>query len=86
MNMAALYSWTDSQCGVYCCCTDPDERSLVDHTYQAFREYLPKGVMLRDVLNGFAQVLATTPHDQAKFFFDFFDEDASGELSSGEVM
>ena len=45
--------------------------------YQEFESESKKGtgtgrVMLRDILNGFAQVLATTASDQASFFFDYY--------------
>lgn len=51
--------------------------SLIDLVYQEFESQSKKGtgtgrVMLRDILNGFAQVLATTPSDQASFFFDYY--------------
>jgi len=52
--------------------------SLIDMVYQEFdatskaNSDTNKGrVMLRDILNGFAQVLATTASDQASFFFDY---------------
>ena len=45
--------------------------------YQEFESESKTGtgtgrVMLRDILNGFAQVLATTASDQASFFFDYY--------------
>lgn len=43
-------------------------------------------VMLRDILNGFAQVLTATQEEQVAFLFTLYDLDGSGTLDRNEIM
>lgn len=43
-------------------------------------------VRFKELLSGLSQVLTGSVEDRAKFYFDLYDIDGSGELDRGELM
>lgn len=63
-----------------------DEEEHVALIFEAFDTEENGRVVLRDILNGFVQIMGTSMREQTEYYFDLYDMNGDGTLDRNEIM